>query len=138
MINDLLPSNAQTWKYVDDTTLAEVIPKDGVSHIQKAVDLVVCWSRSNKLQLNVDKCKNLTIDFKRIRQSFILILINDKGLDYVTKVKILGLNITNNLLWNDHISDMIKKANKRLYFFLSYLNELVFRQMIFLISIALV
>ena len=138
MINDLLPSNAQTWKYVDDTTLAEVIPKDGVNHIQSAVDSVVCWSRSNKLQLNVDKCKNLTIDFKRIRQSFILILINDKGLDYVTKVKILGLNITNNLLWNDHISDMIKKANKRLYFFLSYLNELVFRQMIFLISIALV
>ena len=37
-------------------------------------------------------------------------------LDYVTEVKILGLNISNNLLWNDHISDTIKKANKRIYF----------------------
>ena len=116
MINDLRPSDAQTWKYVDDTTLAEVIPKDGVSHIQSAVDSVVRWSRSNKLQLNVDKCKELTIDFKRIRQSFVPISINDKDLDYVTEVKILGLNISNNLLWNDHISDMIKKANKRIYF----------------------
>ena len=116
MINDLRPSDAQTWKYVDDTTLAEVIPKDGVSHIQSAVDSVVRWSRSNKLQLNVDKCKELTIDFKRIRQSFVPISTNVKDLDYVTEVKILSLNISNNFLWNDHISDMIKKANKRIYF----------------------
>ena len=116
MLNDLRPSDAQTWKYVDDTTLAEVIPKDGVSCIQSAVDSGVRWSRSNKLQLNVDKCKELTIDFKRIRQSFVPISINDKDLDYVTEVKILGLNISNNSLWNDHISDMIKKANKRIYF----------------------
>ena len=47
---------------------------------------------------------------------FVPISINDKDLDYVTEVKILGLNISNNLLWNDHISDMIKKANKRIYF----------------------
>lgn len=43
------PSDAQTWKYVDNTTLVEVIPKDGVSRTQSAVDSVVRWSRSNKL-----------------------------------------------------------------------------------------
>ena len=98
MINDLLPSDAQTWTYVDDTNLAEVIPKDGVSHIQSAVDSFVRWSRSTMLQLNVDKCKELTSDFKRIRQPFIPTSIYNKDLDYVTKVNILGLNISNNLL----------------------------------------
>ena len=83
MINDLRPSDTQTWKYVDDTALADLIPKDGVSHIKSAVDSVVRWSRSNKLQLNLDKCKELTIDFKRIRQSFAFISNNDKDLDYV-------------------------------------------------------
>ena len=79
MINDLHPSDAQTWKYyIDDTTLAEVIPKDGVSHIQSAVDSVFPWSRINKLQLNVDKCKELTIGFKRIRTSFVPISIKDQ------------------------------------------------------------
>ncbi|KAL9956157.1 hypothetical protein ACROYT_G037598 [Oculina patagonica] len=34
IINDLSPSDVQTWKYVDDTTLAEVIAKDGESSIQ--------------------------------------------------------------------------------------------------------
>ena len=85
---------------------------DGISRFQNAVDLIVRWSRSNKLQLNVDKSKELIIDFKRIRQSLVPIPINDKDLDYVTEIKILGLNISNNLLWNNHISDMIK----RLYF----------------------
>ena len=67
----------------------------------------VLWAKRVKKPLH--KCKELTIDFKRIRQSFVPISINDKDLDYVTEVKILGLNISNNLLWNDHISDMIKK-----------------------------
>ena len=51
-----------------------------------------------------------------MKQSSVPISINDKTLDYVTEVKILGLDISNNLLWNDHISDRIKKASKRLYF----------------------
>ena len=42
---------------------------DGISRFQSAVDLIVRWSHSNKLQLDVDKSKELMIDFKRIRQS---------------------------------------------------------------------
>ena len=84
---------------------------DGVSRFQ-SVELIVRWSRSNKLQLNVDKSKELMIDLKSIRQSLVPIPIIDKDLDYVKEVKILGRNISNNLLWNNHISDMIK----RLYF----------------------
>ena len=35
--NGLTVSNS-LWKYVDDTTLAEVIPRGGDSNIQSAVD----------------------------------------------------------------------------------------------------
>ena len=31
-------------------------------------------------------------------------------------VKLLGVTITNNLLWNIHVSEVVKKASKRLYF----------------------
>ena len=116
MINDLSPSDVQTWKYVDDTTLAEVIPKGGESSMQKSVDSVALWSRCNKLQLNVDKCKELTIDFKKINQSFVPISINNVDLDLVNNVKILGVTISDTLLWNNHVTEVIKKANKRLYF----------------------
>ena len=113
MINDLCPSDVHTWKYVDDTTLAEVIPKDGESSIQQAVDSVADWSRRNELQLNVDKCKELTIDFKKIIQSFPPISINSLELDSVNNVKILGVTITDTLQWNNHVTEIIKKANKR-------------------------
>ena len=35
----------------------------------------------------------------------------------MSSAKLLGLTISSNLTWNEHISDVIKKASKRLYFF---------------------
>jgi len=57
MINDLAPCDALLWKYVDDTTVSEVFPKEQASNVQKIVDRVEDWSRVNKFQLNSDKCK---------------------------------------------------------------------------------
>ena len=34
----------------------------------------------------------------------------------MTSAKLLGLTISSNLTWNEHISEVIKKASKRLYF----------------------
>lgn len=34
----------------------------------------------------------------------------------VHTAKILGLTVSNNLLWNNHVNNVIKKANKRLFF----------------------
>ena len=44
MINDLHPSGSEVWKYVDDTTLAEVVPRGGQSGMQVAVNAVEQWS----------------------------------------------------------------------------------------------
>jgi hypothetical protein len=37
-------------------------------------------------------------------------------LEVVKSTMFLGVKLTTNLLWNDHINDKIKKASKRLYF----------------------
>ena len=44
------------------------------------------------------------------------IVVDGKELERVTSAKLLGLTISSNLTWNEHISDVIKKASKRLYF----------------------
>ena len=41
MINDLNPPDAHSWKYVDDTTLAEVVQQSGQSHMQKTVTDII-------------------------------------------------------------------------------------------------
>ena len=66
MINDLtVPSIFNMWKYVDDTTVSENIPKGQQSNSQEAVDAIYDWSKENLFQLNGEKTKELVISFSR-------------------------------------------------------------------------
>lgn len=116
MINDLVIRDARVWKYVDDTTISEVVRKNDVSSAQLFTDNVVQWSLDNRVQLNTNKCKELRISFARNQQELEPIKVMDKDLEIVDSVKLLGLTITSNLSWNLHVNEVIKKASKRLYF----------------------
>ena len=76
MINDL-EVDALTWKYVDDTTIAQTIPRGLTSDVQSAVSAVEAWSIENRMELNADKCKEMRIDFKRNTHNFPPIVINE-------------------------------------------------------------
>ena len=56
MINNL-DTNAQQWKYVDDTTVSEVVVKGREIHVQAIADSVIEWSHENRVQRNAGKCK---------------------------------------------------------------------------------
>ena len=43
-------------------------------------------------------------------------IVGRKELEVVDSVKLLGVTISSSLSWNAHIDEVIKKANKRLYF----------------------
>ena len=116
MINDLKSSQGNSWKNVDDTTLAEIVPRNGESIIQSTVSDVEEWSKKNKLHLHPDKCKEMIVDFKKVKHKFTFIRINSKELELVSSAKILGVMVSNILKWIDHVNYIIKKANKRLYF----------------------
>ena len=115
MINDL-DTNAQQWKYVDDTTVSEVVVKGRESHVQAIANRVIEWSRENRVQLNADKCKELRISFAKEQRVFDAVIIEGKELELVASTKLLGLTITNDLTWNDHVTEITKKASKRFYF----------------------
>ncbi|CAH3152468.1 unnamed protein product [Pocillopora meandrina] len=50
MINDLRVANTNIWMYVDDTTLAECVEKNGTSSMQSHVDEFVTESRAYGFQ----------------------------------------------------------------------------------------
>ena len=116
MTNDLKITEVSTWKYVDDTTVSEVVKKGDTSKAQDAVSTVENWSSSNGLHLNADKCKELQIDFKTTKQSFDPLTVNGKKLPVVKNAKILGLTISSNLKWTDHINEVIKQTSLLHYF----------------------
>ena len=75
MINDLATSSkplSGMWKFADDTTVSEIVPKSGATEIQDTVDHVLQWSNDNKFKLNLLKCKEFRIDFRR-KPSFTVI-----------------------------------------------------------------
>ena len=47
--------------------------------------------------------------------SFDPIVINCKDIDVVPKAKVLGLTLSSNLKWNNHVDEIVKKSRKRLY-----------------------
>ena len=76
MINDL-KADALTWKYVDDTTIAEIIPRNTVGGVQTTVSSVEAWLQANRMELNAEKCKEMIIDFTH---NFLPLVINAKEL----------------------------------------------------------
>ena len=115
MINDINVNGFNLWKYVDDTSMAETVHKGQPSGIQVAVDELVRQAETDKFQLNETKCKELQISFSRSVDSFEAVTINNKPIEVVTSVKLLSLTISNNLKWDAHIENVIKKGSSRLY-----------------------
>ena len=78
---------------------------------------VINWSVENRVQLNSDKCKkNFVFLSNVLKWLYAYIIIDGKSLETVSNAKLLGLTVSNNLTWNAHISELIKKASRSLYF----------------------
>ena len=103
------------WKYVDDTSMAKIVHEGLPSGIQVAVNDLVRQAELDKFQLNETKCKELQLCFSRSPVPFEAVTINNKPIEVLTSVNLLALTISNNLKWNTHIENAIKKAASRLY-----------------------
>ena len=116
MINDLSVAKTNIWKYVDDTTLAECVEKNGTSSMQSRVDEFVTKSRADGFQLNESKCKELRISFTKSENTLEPVTINNTNIEVVPSAKLLGVMISNDLKWNMHVEMIYRKVPGRLYF----------------------
>ena len=117
MINDLsVPSIFNMWKYVDYTTVSETIRKGRQGKAQDLVDLIHDWSMKTLFERNCDKTKELNISFSRQRPLFRRACIDGNSIESVQCAKLLGVMISVNLTWTDHIEKLVKKASRKHYF----------------------
>ena len=116
MIQDLNINSPYLWKFVDDTTASEILPKGNVSTAQNIADHIKQWSEGNRLKLHPDKCKELRISFSKDPVVLDQVILNGKEVEIVESAKLLGVIISNNLTWHAHIKEVVKKASKRLYY----------------------
>lgn len=115
-INDLR-TDVNISKYVDDSSLWEVCDKmAGDSQLQRAADQALQWSDNNLMLVNADKTKELLVDFSRKPSSVPNITIQGKDIKRVHSTKLLGITITSDLTWGEHVDEVYSKAAQRLYF----------------------
>ena len=60
------------------STIDELVLRGAQGVIQSAVSAVEDWSREQRMQLNVDKCKEMIINFKNNKHIFSPVLVDEK------------------------------------------------------------
>lgn len=58
----------------------------------------------------------ISIIFSKQPPTFDPLIINGSAIEVVKSAKLLGFTISNDLTWDKHVDNVIKKVNKRIYF----------------------
>ena len=114
MISDL-KSIVDIKKYVDDTTLSEILRELQPSRLQDALNDAVEWTRSNDMNINRSKTNVMNITFSK-KVDFTPLSIASEPIETVSSAKLVGVYLQSDLKWNAHIDSIVKKAAPRLYY----------------------
>ena len=118
-INDLLLHiSADVDLYADDTTVTAAADVKNMAHLDlslnKSVKEIQAWASANKLPINEDKTKVLTITRKRLNSKLNCKLSvrtdSDNILCNAESVALLGLEIDSKLSFNAHVNKICKKS----------------------------
>lgn len=84
-------------KFVDDTTALEILPRNGISLLNKAVNEIHKFSVKQNMRFNPKKCKKMLINFMQ-NDIFTTrsIVLGNNTVERVTTYKSLGI-ISNDL-----------------------------------------
>ena len=67
------------------------------------------------MKLNPSKCAHMKVSFLKNQDEDHALTIDQVPLQEVSTTKILGVHVSSDLKWRNHISEVLKKANSRLY-----------------------
>ena len=104
-------------KFADDTTATALITDNDEGPYREEVEQFATWCGEHNLALNVDKTKEIVIDFRTSnRTDHPPLFINGAEVEQVESTKFLGVHISNDLSWSLHTETIAKKARQRLFF----------------------
>lgn len=103
-------------KFADDTAVVGLISHYDETAYRSEVSQLENWCRENHLLLNVSKTKELIVDYSRKQQRDPLpLVICGSEVERVDTFKYLGVTISQDLRWTQHIATTVKKARQRLF-----------------------
>ncbi len=103
-------------KFADDTTVIGLITDNDETAYREEVSTLTKGCQENHLSLNIDKTKELVVDYRRQSREHTPITIDKTPVERVSSFKFLGVHITEDLTWSAHTDAVLKKAQQRLFF----------------------
>ena len=103
-------------KFADDTAVVGLITQGDESGYRREVEDLTRWCGDNNLNLNIQKTKEMVVDFRRSVTTHPTLYINGAAVETAPSVKYLGVHLTSSLTWQPNTTAVTKKAHQRLYF----------------------
>ena len=115
--NDLSPvhANSTIIQYADDISLLHFVINATQDRLPEEFRNMVSWAENLKLCVNYyDKCYLMDVVTKKG-----LTLLPLPHVTPVTHLKLLGLTLSNDKRWTEHVNSTIKKASRRIFLMLN-------------------
>ena len=103
-------------KFADDTTVVGLISNNDGTNYRSEVSRLTSWCRHNNLSLNVEKTKEIVVDFRRAHTQHPSLSTNGAAVERVSSTKFLGVHVSEDLSWTTNTSSLAKRAHQRLHF----------------------
>ena len=116
-INDLPDQvKSRVRLFADDTAMYLALDKPGDSEIlQKDLESLEKWEKLWDMSFNPSKCQVIHVTRSKSPSQAIYYL-HGCALESVSSAKYLGVTVSEDLSWSDHINNITKKANQTLGF----------------------
>ena len=102
-------------KFADDTMLLSLVKDNNDISFLRQIDGFVQYCKRTFLELNVNKTKEMVINFRKHDDAIRPVILDEQAVERVSNYKYLGVVFDNNLNWHDHIDMVLKKLQPRLY-----------------------
>ena len=116
LVNNLASEWPTRVKYVDDTSVLELLPRVSASYLPIIAGNIGRYAAQRGMRLNSKKCREMVINPLHYTP-FPLVPLDIMGTrnERVHSYKNLGIMLSHDLTWNAHVDYISKRANKRLY-----------------------
>ncbi len=113
LTHDCTPSHNSNLfiKFADDTTVVGLISNRDETNYRSEVSRLAGWCSDNNLSLNVEKTKEIVVDFRRVHSLHAPLTINGATVERVSSTKFLGVHITEDLSWTTTLQHWPRKHN---------------------------
>ena len=102
--------------YADDTSLFDIVesPNDSADKLNHDLEEMHSWAKTWLVTINPTKTECMTFSAKRTKQQHPDLFYDGKKIHEVSHHTHLGVTLSINLSWREHISNIYEKASKRL------------------------